>query len=380
MSIAVKYVGLDVSKAKIAVAIADEGSRSETRYWGTIVHSKAAIAKLMQQLSREDVKLQVCYEAGPTGYMLYRWLLELGVDCIIVAPSLIPKKPGDKVKTDKRDALRLAQLYRAGELTTVYVPTPEDEAFRDLVRAREDAKEDLNRHQQRLGKLLLRLQISDPNGSKPRSSKYEVWLDTVQFSNNCQRLVFQEYRQAIFETKERIKRYEAELEKQAIDSKQTPLIQAFQALRGVALVTASTLTSEIASISRFASPTTFMSYCGLVPSESSSGERRWQGKITKAGNAHLRRVLVEAAWGYRYSPAVKKQMRERISGLPATIQAIAWTAQNRLNKKYKSMLYKGKHKGCIVTAIARELAGFAWAIAKELDKIQLQKEMVSCCK
>ncbi|WP_240702979.1 IS110 family transposase [Cohnella luojiensis] len=336
-------------------------------------HSKAAVTKLVQQLSREDVKLNVCYEAGPTGYVLYRWLLELGVFCNVVAPSLIPKKAGDRVKTDKRDALRLAQLYRAGELTAVYVPTPEDEALRDLVRAREDAKEDLNRHKQRLGKLLLRLQLSDPKGSKPGSSRYEEWLDTLRFNDDCQRLAFQEYRQSIWETKERIKRYEQEIEKQAVTSTQAPVIQALQALRGVALVTAATLSTEIASISRFAYSTSFMSYCGLVPSEYSSGDSRWQGRITKAGNAHLRRVLVEAAWSYRYSPAIRRKMAERISGLPAEIQAIAWIAQNRLNRKYKSMMYKGKHKGCIVTAIARELAGFVWAITKELEKLQLQK-------
>lgn len=376
MSIAVKYVGLDVSKSKIAVACADEG-RSEARYWGSIEHSKASVAKLMQQLKREDVQLNVCYESGPTGYVLYRWLLELDIHCNVVAPSLIPKKPGERVKTDKRDAIRLAQLYRAGELTSVYVPSPEDEAFRDLVRSREDAKEDLNRHKQRLGKLLLRLQLSDPKGSKPGTSKYEEWLDTLRFNDDCQRLAFQEYRQAIFETKERIKRFEQELEKQALDSKQAPLIQAFQALRGVALVTASTLSSEIASIARFAQPTSFMSYCGLVPSEYSSGDSRWQGRITKAGNAHLRRVLVEAAWSYRYSPAIRRKMGERIAGLPPQIQAIAWTAQNRLNKKYKSMMYKGKHKGCIVTAIARELAGFAWAIAKELENLQLKEAWVA---
>ncbi|KIL35080.1 transposase [Cohnella kolymensis] len=372
MSIAVKYVGLDVSKSKIAVACAEEG-RQEARYWGAIEHSKAAVTKLVQQLSREDVKLNICYEAGPTGYVLYRWLLELGVFCNVVAPSLIPKKPGDRVKTDKRDALRLAQLYRAGELTAVYVPTPEDEALRDLVRAREDAKEDLCRHMQRLGKLLLRLQLSDPKGSKSGSSKYEEWLDTLRFANDCQRLAFQEYRQSIFETKERIKRYEQEMEQQAVTSTQAPLIQAFQALRGVTLVTAATLSTEVASISRFGYSTSFMSYCGLVPSEYSSGDSRWQGRITKAGNAHLRRVLVEAAWSYRYSPAIRRKMAERMTGLPAEIQAVAWTAQNRLHRKYKSMMYKGKHKGCIVTAIARELAGFVWAIAKELEKLQQQK-------
>lgn len=373
MSISTKYVGLDVSKSKIAVAIAEEG-RQEPRYWGTILHTKEAVRKLIQQLRKTDeIVLEVCYEAGPTGFVLYRWLLEMAVSCTVIAPSLIPKRAGDRVKTDKRDALRLAQLFRAGELTSVYIPTPEDEALRDLVRAREDAKEDLNRHKQRLGKFLLRNQLADPKGSKPWTYAYEAWLDTLKFTDDCQRIAFQEYRHTIWETKERIKRYEQEIERQAETSVQAPLIQALQALRGVAILTATTLASEICSISRFPLPTSYMSYCGLVPSESSTGDSRWQGKITKAGNAHLRRVLVEAAWSYRYSPAVRGTMRKRITGLPPEVQAIAWQAQHRLHKKYKSMMRMGKHKGAIAVAIARELAGFVWAIAKELEKIQQQK-------
>lgn len=375
MSMTTKYVGLDVSKNKIAVAIAEEG-RKEARYWGCILHTKDAVRKLIQQLLKtEDVTLEVCYEAGPTGYVLYRWLLEMNISCVIVASSLIPKRAGDRVKTDKRDALRLAQLFRAGELTSVYVPTPEDEALRDLVRAREDAKEDLNRHKQRLGKFLLRNQLFDPKGSKPWTSANEEWLDTLKFTNECQRLTFQEYRHAIWETKERIKRYEKEMEQQAEIGGQAPLIQALQTLRGVAMITSVTLGSEIMSIARFPNPSAFMSYCGLVPSETSSGDSRYQGRITKAGNAHIRRVLIESAWSYRYQPAIKRKMRERITGLPPEAQAIAWAAQQRLHKKYKTMMRMGKHSGTIAAAIARELAGFVWAIAMEIEKIEQQKSV-----
>jgi len=371
MSISKKFIGLDVSKSKIAVAIAEEG-REEARYWGTISHTKEQVVKLMHRLrNTEEVALEVCYEAGPTGYVLYRWLLEMDIPCTIVAPSLIPKRAGDRVKTDKRDALRLAQLFRAGELTSIYVPTPEDEALRDLIRAREDAKEDLNRHKQRLGKFLLRHQLTDPKGSKPWSHAYEVWLDTLKFPHDCQRLAFEEYRQAIWETKERIKRYDQEIERQAeTHPTQAPLIQALQALRGVQVLTATTIASEMIHAPRFPSPTHFMSYCGLVPSERSTGDSRRQGSITKAGNAHLRRVLVESSWSYRYSPAIKKKMRERISGLPPQIQAIAWEAQHRLHKKYKRMMRMGKPKGTIMVAIARELAGFVWAIATEMENMQ----------
>lgn len=377
MSITKKYVGLDVSKAKIAVAIAEEG-RDEARFWGTIVHTKEAVSKFIQQLRKtENITLEVCYEAGPTGYVLYRWLLEMDISCTIVAPSLIPTRAGDRVKTDKRDALRLAQLFRAGELTSVYVPTPEDEALRDLVRAREDAKEDSNRHKQRLGKFLLRHQIADPKGSKPGTYAYEEWLDTLRFSDECQLLTFQEYRQVIRETKERIKRYEEEIERQAEIGSQAPLIQALQALRGVAVVTAATLASEVLDMSRFPNAASFMSYCGLVPIESSSGVSRWQGRITKAGNAHLRRVLVESAWHYRHTPAIRRRLRDRIAGMPPEMQSIAWEAQNRLYKKYKGLQRKGKHNGCIVTAIARELAGFVWAIACEVKKQKKQKSVAA---
>lgn len=371
MSITNKFVGLDVSKSKIAIAIADEG-RDEPRYWGTIEHTKQAVIKLINKLRREEeITLEVCYEAGPTGYILYRWLLEMDIQCTVVAPSLIPKRAGDKIKTDKRDALRLAQLFRAGELTSVYVPTPEDEALRDLVRGREDAKEDLNRHKQRLSKFLLRHQLSDPKGS--RTYVYEEWLDTLKFENDCHCLTFSEYRQAIQETKQRIKRYEQEIERQAqTHQQQAPLIQALQALKGVQVLTATTLASEMFCASRFSHPTYFMSYCGLVPSENSSGDSRWQGRITKAGNAHLRRVLIESAWSYRYSPGVRKRLRKRLDGLPPEVQAIAWEAQIRLHKKYKTMMRMGKHKGAVAAAIARELAGFVWAIAQEVNRLQLK--------
>lgn len=363
-----KYVGLDVSKSKIAVAIADQG-REESRFYGTIEHTEEAVRKLMQKLrSSDEVVLDVCYESGPTGNVLYRWLVAMDIPCTIVAPSLIPQRAGDRIKTDKRDAVRLARLYRAGELTAVYVPTLADEALRDLVRGREDAKEDMNRHKQRLGKFLLRHQLSPKNGAKPWTHRYEEWLDTLRFTEDSQRTVFQEYRQSIWETQERIKRYEKEIEQQAESGAQAPMIQALQTLKGVQLVTAATLASEMLDISRFPSAACFMSYCGLVPMESSSGVSRWQGKITKAGNAHLRRVLVESAWHYRHTPGNRRRMRDKISGLPAAIQAIAWEAQVRLNKKYWRMQHRGKHHGCVVTAIARELARFVWAIARETMK------------
>jgi len=361
-----KYIGLDVSKEKIAVAIASEG-REEARNYGTIPHTKDAVRKLVNQVSGDGIELDVCYEAGPTGFVLYHWLLEMGVRCTVAAPSLIPKRPGERVKTDRRDARRLAALHRSGELTPVYVPTPEDESFRDLIRAREDAKEDLNRHKQRLGKFLLRQQLHAPQ-AKPGSKAYEAWLDTLRFENKCHALTFQEYRHSIQEAKQRIARYEKEI---AIQSQEGPLaamIQALQALRGIALLTAATIASELGTIARFPHPRYLMSYSGLVPGESSSGTTRRQGAITKAGNTHLRRVLVEAAWSYRHVPGVRQTMRKRLEGLPPEIQSISWEAQNRLHTKYKKLSCRGKHKGTITTAVARELLGFIWAVAKEVEK------------
>lgn len=370
MSIAKKYIGLDVSKAKIAVAIAEEG-RGEPRFWGMIEHTRERILKLLQQLQGSGdskVELEVCYEAGPTGYMLHRWLLEAGIACTVVAPSLIPQRAGDRIKTDKRDALRLAQLFRAGELTGVYIPSPEEEALRDLVRAREDAKEDMNRHKQRMGKFLLRLQLSPRNHAKPWTFAYEEWLDTLRFESDCHRIVFQEYRESIRDTSERLKRYEKEIELLSHNHVQAPLIETLQALRGVATLTATTLVSEMVSVTRFASAASFMSYCGLVPSEYSSGVSRIQGRLTKAGNAHLRRILVEAAHHYRHSPGVRRRLRDKISGLPPEVQRIAWEAQVRLHRKFKTMQGRGKHYSKIMAAIARELAGFVWAIAHTLEK------------
>lgn len=363
----IKYVGLDVSKEKIAVAIADEG-RDEPRYWGMISNTPEAVTKLMKKIGSSE-SLRVCYEAGPTGYALYRLLLALNIHCTVIAPSLIPQRPGERIKTDRRDSVRLAQLYRAGELTSVYVPTPEDEALRDLVRCREDAKEDELRAKHRLSKFLLRYDIQPPSKGKKWTVRYYRWLDTVKFENSKLQVVFQEYYHQIKEIQQRILRLEEEIRIQATDSVHAPIIQALQALRGVALITATSIAAEIGSFRRFSTPRQFMAYVGLVPSEYSSGESRRQGKITKTGNRHVRRLLVESAWSYRYKPSVKGELQKRQNGQSPTVLAISWKAQNRLHKKYFRLLSRGKESGKVITAVARELAGFIWAITQELDEI-----------
>lgn len=365
MKVGIKYVGLDVSKKKIAVAIAEEG-RKEPRYFGMIPHTPEAVRKLIKKLGNPE-HLLVCYEAGPTGYGLYRLFLSLGIECEVIAPSLIPQKPGERVKTDRRDAIRLAQLFRVGELTSVYVPTEEDEALRDLVRAREDAKEDELRAYHRLTKFLLRHDLRPPKGVKRRSHKYREWLQTLTFEHYASQIVFQEYMHHIHEIGQRLKRLEEEIQAQASEGEHAPMIQALQSLRGVAVITATSLVAEIGSFKRFSSPKQLMAYAGLVPSECSSSEVRRQGKITKTGNHHVRRLLVESAWSYRYKPALKGQLKKRQEKQSPSIQSISWKAQNRLHKKYFRLLARGKARGKAMTAIARELAGFIWAVTQEIE-------------
>src|SRR5690606_8445846 len=281
-----------------------------------------------------------------------------------IAPSLIPKKPGERIKTDRRDSIRLAQLYRAGELTPIYVPTEDDEALRDLVRAREDAKEDELRAKHRLTKFLLRYNIHPPKGVRKWTHKYREWLNTLKFERSTLTVVFQEYLHHLQEIEQRVKRLEDEIQVQATESVHAPIIQALQALRGVALITATSLAAEIGSFERFYTPTKFMSYLGLIPSENSSGDARRQGKITKTGNRHVRRLLIEAAWSYRHQPAIKGDLKRRQEGQLPSVQAISWKAQKRLHKKYFRLLSRGKVAGKAITAVARELAGFIWAVAR----------------
>ncbi len=356
-----KFVGLDVSKERIAVEIADSG-RQPARYWGVIENSPEALRGLMGKLGK-PAELVVCYEAGPTGYVIRRQLERMGVRCVVVAPALIPTAPGNQVKTDRRDALRLAQLLRAGELTPVWVPGEDDEALRDLVRAREDAKEDLLRARHRLSKFLLRHGRATPAGVRRWSGRFRAWLDKQHFDRGAAETVFREYLHALDEIAERIRRLDIALHDQAEASSRAPVIKALQTLRGVAEVTAVTLVAEVGEFSRCQSPRQLMAYAGLVPREYSSGSRRWQGGITKTGNSHLRRVVVEAAWAYRYPPGVKRAMRQRVEGQDPSVQAVAWKAQDRLHRKLGRLVARGKRRPAAVTAVGCELLGFVWAIA-----------------
>jgi transposase len=364
MQYVTKYIGLDVSKEKIAVAIADAG-RETPRYHGTIAHTPEAIRKLIKQLG-DPTTLAFCYEAGPTGYELYRWIIAMKANCEVIAPSLIPKRASDHIKTDRRDAIQLAQLYRSGELTPIYVPTRDHEALRDLIRVREDAKEDVHRAKQRLIKFLLRHQIHHPAHMKHRWTKtYRQWLGALKFDRSAEQTTFTEYLQAVFETEQRVVRIEEAIIEEVSKSAHQSVIHVLQSLRGVALLTAATMVAEIGDFERFRSPKQLMAYLGLVPKEYSSGGTVRRGRMTKAGNKHMRRVVVEAAWSYRHRPAIKGELAKRLEGQSAEVQAISLKAQHRLHKKYmKLVLGKGKPKNVAISAVARELVGFIWAVAR----------------
>lgn len=365
-----KYVGLDVSKDRIAVAIADS-NMGRSHYYGEIRNTVEDVRRLVRRLG-DPKELIACYEAGPTGYGLYKLLCGLDVECIVAAPSLIPKRPGDRVKTDRKDSERLAELLQARELTPVWVPSDEDEALRDLVRAREDRKQDLLRGKHRLQKLLLRHSIGEPEGIRRWTKPYYSWLRSLEFDLPTLKAAFEEYLLAIQETEQSIRRLEEEISRCASESVHAPVIQALQALRGFKEIAATAITAEIGEFGRFAKPTQLMSYAGVVPSEYSSGVSVRRGSITKTGNSRLRRMLIQCAWSYRYKPNVSTLMTKRLEGIDPEIQAIAWKAQIRLHKKYMKLISRGKSSTVAVTAVARELLGFVWDIARRVEAKEYQ--------
>ncbi len=359
------YVGLDVHKESIAVAYVAQDHGAEVTYLGTIGTRQADIDHLVRKLQSKAQHLVFVYEAGPCGYWLYRYLSKKGYNCWVVAPSLIPQKAGDRVKTDRRDAVQLARLMRSGDLTPVYVPTVDDEAIRDLTRAREDAINDLKAAKFRLKAFLLRHDIRY-TGRATWSPAHLRWLSEVVCPTPAQQIVFQEYVRAVTEHTERLQRLEQELHEPVKAWRLNPVVEALQALRGVQFTVAVTMVAELGDLTRVDHPRQLMKFLGLIPSEYSTGERRRQGSITKAGNSHARRVLVEGAWAYRYPAKVSRHVQLRLEQQPKAIQDISWKAQVRLCKRYRRLMARGKHANQVVVAIARELVGFMWAIAKQV--------------
>ncbi len=359
------YVGLDVHKESIAVAYVAQDHGAEVISLGTVGTRQCDIDKLLRHLQSKSPQLVFVYEAGPCGYWLSRSLMKKGYVCWVVAPSLIPKKPGDRVKTDRRDARQLARLMRSGDLTPVYVPAVDDEAIRDLSRAREDTLRDLKAAKLRLKAFVLRHDIRS-TGRANWSPAHLRWLSEVVCPTPAQQMVFQEYVQTVTEQTERLQRLEHELHEQVKTWRFQPVVEALQALRGVQFTVAVTTVAELGDLTRFANPRPLMHYLGLTPSEYASGARRQQGSITKTGNTHARRALVEGAWAYRYPAKVSRHLQLRLENLPKAIQAISWKAQVRLCKRYRQLLAKGKNANQVVVAIARELSAFMWAIAKQV--------------
>ena len=359
----IRFIGLDVHADTIAVAVAEAGG--EVRSFGTIPNRLESVRKLVAKLGPAP-QLRACYEAGPTGYVLYWQLTALGVDCQVVAPGLVPAKAGDRVKTDRRDALKLARCHRAGDLTAVWVPDEAHEALRDLVRAREAAKADQLRARHRLGKFLLRHGRRPAARMTPWTRKYMKWIAAeVHFDQPAQEAVLLDYVHEVEHAAARVERLEKSID-EAIATAPAEIravIEALQALRGVAKLTAVTIVSEAGALCRFASPRQLMGYSGMVASESSSGRHIQRGRITKTGNAHLRRVLIESAWCYRFRPGVSSALRVRQQALTGDVREIAWKAQHRLHARYRKLTAAGKNQGQVVTAVARELLGFIWAIA-----------------
>jgi len=357
------YVGLDVHKESIAVAYASDDGPADPVALGTIGTRQCDIDALIRKLQSKSGRLVFVYEAGPSGYWLYRYLTGKGLTCMVVAPSLIPRRPGDRVKTDRRDAATLARLARSRDLSPVYVPEPADEAIRDLARAREDTRRDLNAARFRLKALLLRNDIRYA-GKADWKPEHVRWLARLVLPSPVQQIVFQEYVRTVTERTELLGRLEGQLREHSQGWRFAPVVAALQALRGVQFTVAIITVAELGDLTRFDSPRQLMSYLGLTPSEYSSGDRRRQGGITKAGNGHARRALVEAAKAYRHRAKLSEAMQARQQELPAAVRDIAWKAQVRLCGRYRKLHARGKHPNTIAAAIARELAGFVWAIVK----------------
>ncbi len=359
------FIAFDTSKLRNAVAIAEVGRSGDVRFLGEIDNTGVATAKLAKKLAAQYGRLTFCYEAGPTGYGLYRQIKSLGHDCIVVAPSLIPKKPGDRVKTNRRDALSLAKLLRAGDLTAVWVPDERHEAMRDLSRARGAAVEDLQGKRQQVSSFLLRHGLHYP-GKKTWTKTHMMWLAGQKFAHAEQRIAFEEMLLAVRQAQERIERLEQAIRAAVPDWSLGEVVIALMAMRGMDLTSATIFLAEIGDLSRFQTPRELMAYLGLVPSEDSTGDTVRRGPITKTGNRRARRILVECSWSYQHLPRVGKKKLEKVAAAPPAVREIAWKAQCRLSARYRALIRKGKTKPVAITAIAREFAGFIWAVSREV--------------
>jgi transposase len=364
-----RFVGMDVHARTIAIAVADgDGVRS----MGVIPNRPDTLRRVMKRLG-PAATLRACYEAGPCGYGIYRELVAMGIHCDVIAPTLVPKKAGDRVKTDRRDAEKLARCYRSGDLTPIWIPGPDQEALRDLLRAREAAKTDQVRARHRVQKFLLRHGRLTPEGMKTWTQRHIDWIRGQAFEHPALRATFEDYIHEVDRAMDRIARLEAAIEEvlPSLPPEVAAVVEGLQALRGIAQLSAATIVAEVGVLSRFEHPRKLMGYSGTVSSEHSSGGSTWRGPITKAGNAHLRRVVVEAAWHYRHAPTMSRRLLRRQKGLDPEVKEIAWKAQCRLTKRFRRLTAKGKPRQKAVTAVARELLGFIWSIGTHIERKRL---------
>jgi transposase len=359
------FVAFDTAKLKHAVALAEGGRDGEVRFVGEVENRPAPIEKVIKKLARRYRKLHVCFEAGPTGYGLYRQMQGLGHDCLVVAPALIPRRSGERVKTNRRDALTLARLHRAGELTAVWVPDDVHEAIRDLVRGRTTAAEDVRRKRQQLLSFLLR-HGRIFSGRDHWTRAHRRWLAEQRFDHPAQQIVFQDAVASIEDASERLHRLEEQLRAVVPKWSMAPMVAAYQAMRGVSFLVVVTFAAEIGDVRRFDTPRQLMAFLGLVPTEHSTGETVRRTGLTLAGNRRARRMLIEAAWSYRHPARVSEGLRARLEGLPKTVRDIAWKAQVRLCGRYRRLSAAGKKLPVIIAAIAREMAAFLWAIGRQV--------------
>ena len=365
------FIGLDVHKETVSIAIAEHNK--EPRSLGKISNNPEAIYKVMRKLGPFK-RLKVCYEAGPCGYVIYRQLSKLGIECLVVAPSMIPKKPGVRVKTDSKDATMLARLLRSNDLAPIWVPDERHEALRDLSRAVEAAQGDLLRARHRVRKLLLRQGVCKPEGMSSWTYRHQRWLHSVKLPHANQQVVLREMMLTVEQAQERRQRLEAELKHSVEFSPLADLVRAWQCLRGIKVISATRLAAELGDIRRFTNPSQLMSYVGLVPSERSSGSRERRGSVTKTGNAHVRHVMVQAAWHSRHPPSLSAELRRRQRGQPEQVKAIAWKAQDRLHRRFRRLVGRGKPRQKAVVAVAREMLGFVWAIAQEIPVQEYEQQ------
>ncbi|MEM5390117.1 IS110 family transposase [Paraburkholderia phymatum] len=366
------YVGLDVHKDSITVAYAL--GTGEVELLGRIGTTQNNIDRLCKRLQSKARRIRVVYEAGPCGYGLYRQLVKKGFDCMVCAPSLIPRKPGERVKTDRRDAIKLVRLLRAGDLSAVYVPTVEDEAFRDLARAWVSAKDDMKRARQRLKAFLLSHGVRYV-GRADWGTAHRRWVSAFSFDNFWQQLALDELRRTIEDRLAQCERLETALREAVLNWRFYPAVLGLQTMRGVQFTTAVGMLAELGDLSRFVHPRQLMAWLGVTPSEHSSGNKRRQGSITKTGNSYARKLLVEAAWSYRHPARVSPDIQRRHEGIPKPIIDRAWDAQLRLCRRYRKLVARGKQKNIAVVAVARELSGFIWDISRLAMSLAVPREV-----